>query len=173
MLFSCFYLRVIFLRSLPRSYVAGVIKLRIVPRSWNISQVPKADCMHMSAVVCGCMCGLFTLLLQCINGVFGFSCHLCVYPFCCQIVCFCACAHLNHCNLYMLKTRPSGSAVIFSQLHRLQSLRHTANALSQTQKGPVWRNGDRRVSITGSSNLIARVVDNLQWDANQAFHMQN
>lgn len=116
--------------------------------------VPKADCVHMSAVKCGCTCGLFRLLLQCINGVFGFTCHLCVYPFCCQSVCFCACAHFNHCSLYMLKTRPS-SVVIFSQLHRLRRLRDAANALSHTQKGSVWRNADRRVSTIGSFSLIA------------------
>lgn len=79
--------------------------------SWRLPS-SQADCVHMSAVVCGCMCGL---LLQCINGAFGFSCHLCVYPFRCQSVCFCAGAYLNHCSLWMLKTKLSG-AVIFSQL---------------------------------------------------------
>lgn len=128
--------------------------LKTVPRRLNISRFPKADCVHMAAVECGCTCGLFRLLLQCINGVFGFTCHLCVYPFCCQSVCFCACAHFNHCSLYMLKTRPSG-VVIFSQLHRLRRLRDAANALSHTQKGSVWRNADRRVSTIGSFSLIA------------------
>ncbi|GAA6091679.1 uncharacterized [Tachysurus ichikawai] len=56
----------------------------------------------------------------------------------------------------MLKTRPSG-VVIFSQLHRLQSLRDTANVLSHTQKGLLWRNGDRRVSTIGSFSLIAEL----------------
>lgn len=81
----------------------------------NISRAPKPDCVHMSADVRGCMCGLCRLLRRCINGTFGFSCHLCVYACVCwQSVCFCACADLNHCSLYMLKKNRLGGAVIFS-----------------------------------------------------------
>lgn len=162
------FLFVFHFQSWPRSYFVQWLFCTLYLERLNISRVVKADCVHMFAVVRGCMCDYCRLLLQCINGAFGFSCHLCVYPFCCQSVCFCACAHLNHCSLYKLKTR-LGGAVIFSQLHRLLSLRNTAQALSQMQKGLVWR----RVSTTGSFSLIAWVVHNLQWDANQAFHMQN
>lgn len=154
----------------PWGYFVIAIVIILQTEYLNISRAPKPDCVqHMSADVCGCMCGLCRLLRRCINGTLGFSCHLCVYVrVCCQSVCFCACADLNHCSLYMLKKKKKTGSVA-----RLYLANCTAIGVSvRPRRGWKQRDRDRRVSTTGSFSLIAGVVRNLQWNANQAFHMQ-